>query len=100
MNNVHKELGIWDFFYREVPNVIQIIGLPLIIVSYLFNNMAVISVVFYITVWLVRGYLDSQIKDYGFDKQQLKAASNLIDVVVIATWALWSIHLFINYVGK
>lgn len=76
----------------------QIVGLPLLLASYLFNNVALTSVVFYITVWFVRGYLDSRLKAYSFDSKRQKSVEHAVDFVVISVWLLFGIHVFVKYV--
>ena len=95
MNKSTKDLDGGDFFYRELPNVIQIVGFPLLIVSYLFKSALITSIALYFTVWFVRGYLDSQIKSYEFEERQRKSAKVVVDIFVIATWFLLSAYLLL-----
>ena len=96
--NENAGLHVSDFVFREFPNVVQIVGLPLLLASYLFNNVALTSVVFYITVWFVRGYLDSRLKAYSFDSKRQKSVEHAVDFVVISVWLLFGIHVFVKYV--
>ncbi|OGC80318.1 hypothetical protein A3K01_03895 [candidate division WWE3 bacterium RIFOXYD1_FULL_43_17] len=95
MSKSTKDLDERDFFYRELPNVIQIVGFPLLIVSYLFKSALITSIALYFTVWFVRGYLDSQIKSYEFEERQRKSAKVVVDIFVIATWFLLSAYLLL-----